>query len=102
MSSQEESMAWTPGATARATLAVPFFRALSPVQGYGNPGGGLSYQGLIISGHATLSRRRSTGRFFGGSGSGPSRGGFPFSSAENWRSMPLASRMEVEQGRTSR
>ena len=52
-------------------------------KGSGNPGGGRSYQGLDTSCRAPSSRRQRTNRFFGGSGSGPSRGAFPFSSAEN-------------------
>ena len=40
------------------------------------------YQRLVISNNATPSRRW-TDLFFGGSGSGPSRGAFPFSTAEN-------------------
>ena len=52
--------------------------------GSGYPGGGRSHQGLVIS-SLTTSPRRWTVLFFGGSGSGSSRGAFPFSSAENRR-----------------
>ena len=54
-------------------------------KGSGNPGGSRSYQGRDNPGQATTSRRPGIGRFFGGSGSGPSQGAFPFSSAENQR-----------------
>ena len=60
----------------------PLMRAY---KGSGIPGGGRSYQGLDASCRAPSSRRQRTSRFFGGSGSGPSRGAFPFSSAENRR-----------------
>ena len=53
-------------------------------RGSGNPGGGRLHQGLFISSPKT-SPQRWTGLFFGGSGSGPSRGAVPFSSAENLR-----------------
>ena len=65
--------AFPPGPTPRAC------------KGSGNPGGGRSYQGLGASCRAPSSRWQRTSRFFGGSGSGPSRGAFPFSSAENRR-----------------
>ena len=52
-------------------------------KGSGNPGGGRSHQGLDTSRRMPSSRRKRTNRFFGGSGSGPSRGAFPFSSTEN-------------------
>ena len=61
-------------------------------KGSGNPGGGRSHQGLDTSCRAPSSRRQRTNRFFGGSGSGPSRGAFPFSSAENRRIGAIAAR----------
>ena len=77
-----------------------FSRALdSGVQGQQNQGGGPSYQGLDVSRHATTSRRPGTGRFFSGSGSGLSRGAFPFSSAETRRIGAICGKMEEEQGR---
>ena len=65
--------------------ASPSLRPLARAyRGSGNPGGGRSYQGLVIS-SLTASPWRWAGLFFGGSGSDPSRGAFPFSSAENLR-----------------
>ena len=54
-------------------------------KGSGNPGGGRSYQGRDDPCQATTWWRPGIGRFFGGSGSGPSWGAFPFSSTENRR-----------------
>ena len=74
-------------------LSISSCRALKVgVQGSGNPGGGRSHQGLDTSCRAPSSRRQRTNRFFGGSGSGPSRGAFPFSSAENRRIGAIAAR----------
>ena len=53
-------------------------------KGSGNPGGVRSYHGLDVPSRATSSRRPGTGRFFGGSGSGPSREAYPFSLVENF------------------
>ena len=59
--------------------------SIQAYKGSGNPGGARSYQGRDVSYHAITPQRPGTGRFFGGSGSGPSRGDFPFSFAENRR-----------------
>ena len=75
-------------------------------KGSGYPGGGRSYQGLDASCRAPSSWRHGTGRFFNGSGTGPSRGAFPFSSSENRRIVPLSSKWrsskeeEAKQGET--
>ena len=52
-------------------------------KGNGNAGGGRSHHGLDTSCQAPPSPRQEASLFFGGSGTGPSLGAFPFSSAEN-------------------
>ena len=68
----------------RSVLA-PSGPSIRAYKGSGNPGGGRSNHGLDTSCQAPPSPWREMSRFFGGSGTGPSRGAFPFSSAENRR-----------------
>ena len=62
-------------------------------KGSENPGGGRSHQSLDTSCRAPSPRQHRPSRFFGGSGWGPSRGAFPFSSAENRRIGAIAARL---------
>ena len=99
-----------PAATARTTVICRRHRrcgrcrsaspSLGPsarvYKGSGNPVGGHSYQDLDVSCCATSLRRPGIGRFFGGSGSGPSRGALPFSFTENHRICAIVVKMEEE------